>query len=154
MKKTINQKKRTPFKPIDLPVYQVDFLRLDDLRLKKGISLRMLKTWLAEDYNVYTSRNFINDFFSSRRCPSTCKASFFIAIADILGVNMDDYIVKCNDIANHTDNATIMNNNRTAIKSPEEGINKPTKRDVINNDYVEYDNGTVGSDLVKEGCVF
>ena len=147
MKKTINQRKRTPFKPIALPIYQVDFLRLDDLRLKKGISLRMLKTWLAEDYNVYTSRNFINDFFSSRRCPSTCKASFFIAIADILDVNMRDYIFKCN----HTDNATIMNNNRTALKSPEEGINKTTKRDLVN---VEYDNGTVGNDLVKEGCVF
>ena len=150
MKKTINQKKRIPFKPIAKPVFQVDFTRLDHLRLKKGISLRMLKTWLAEDYNVYTSRNFINDFFSSRRCPSTCKASFFIAIADILGVNMDDYIVKCN----HTDNDTIMNNNRNQVieaKSPVKGINKPTKRDVIN---VEYDNGTVGNDLVKEGCVF
>ena len=63
---------------------------------------------------------------------------------------MDDYIVKCN----HTDNDTIMNNNRNQViesKSPEEGINETTKRNVLNR---EYKSGTVGNELIKEGCVF
>lgn len=149
MKTNIKETKKNRFKPINLPVYQIDFLRLDDIRLKKGISLRTLKLCLSEKYNVYTSRNFINDFFRLRRCPSTCKASFFIAIADILGVSMNDYILK----ANQTESDTIIHNSQNEKKTPVEGLKKTTKNRDVNK--VEYSNGVpVGSWFVKERCVF
>ncbi len=148
MTETTTNQKKSPFVPLNKPVFQIDFTRLDHLRLKKGISLRMIKTCLADKYNVYTSRKFINDFFSSRRCPSTCKASFFIAIADIFDVNMRDYIVK----ANHTQTETIIHNKRNITKSPLEDINKPTKRNVKNN--IVYNGNNVVSDFVEERCVF
>ena len=148
MTTTTTNHKKIPFRPLNKPVFQIDFNRLDHLRLKKGISLRMIKSCLADKYNVYTSRKFINDFFSSRRCPSTCKASFFIAISDILGVNMDDYIVK----ANQTNNEAIIHNKRNITKSPTEGINKPTKSN--NPKRLGYNINNVVSDFVEERCVF
>ena len=94
------------------PVLQVDFARLESVRLRKGISLRDIHKRLTEEYNIFTARDYINDYFRGRRKPEV-RASFYMSICDILDVKMDDYIIR----TNHTESCPVIHNSHKGKKS-------------------------------------
>ena len=108
------------------PVLRVNWEAMNSVRLRKGISLRSMHKLLSEDYNIFTSRKYINDFFNFSK--TECRAVFFIAVVNLLGVSLEDCIQKCNQ----TRSGTGILNNQNAKKNSARDQNIDREQNIIN----------------------
>ena len=133
------------------PVLQVDWFRINDFRLRKGLSLRSLHKELAQNYNIFTKRSKINDLLM---CRSTeCRAVLFIAVCHILGLSTNDYIFK----DNHTESDSAIFNKHSNKKRAcpiQKGKLKSTTKKSDDNVVEFKGRSAFGSCAVKDRCVF